>query len=221
MATKRPRAYTLRDAVYANHVGDVRDLVATATQQQRNSALQAAGIGSRGESSSLEIVRILLAAGADPNCAVLQSAKFQFNVTVQRLVLEAGADPNCRSALKQTPLHLAISCVKPHDPAAWYAAPDIERARRALEMVQTLLSWRADAAARDDRGDTALDVLDVSCREHPGDDPVVQAIAVMLLKAGSPSPADPSPLVRAAMDAVAAEQRFAARAPAGPGRRLA
>lgn len=93
-----------------------------------------------------ELVRILLAAGADPMAQDIQHAQTALHtaamandVELVRIILEAGVDVNIRSVQNVMPLHVAL-------------------ARGANPCVELLLSAGADYNMQDDDGDNAFHI---------------------------------------------------------------
>jgi hypothetical protein len=91
----------------------------------------------------IELVKILLDAGADPNLTngdkmtPLTKVAFSGNIRMARILLAAGADPNIADHDGWRPLH--------------YAAR-----RQNSEMLEIILEAKADINARDGRGNAPL-----------------------------------------------------------------
>ncbi len=110
------------------------------------------------------VISLLKAAGANPNELDRRGDTPLHQVTraaVARALLQAGGDANARNAQRQTPLFNRYGNV---------------------EIASLLLSAGADVDAHDDRGLTALEVVED------------EGIALLLLDAGATLPADPSRL---------------------------
>jgi uncharacterized protein len=131
----------------------------------------------------LEIVRLLLQAGADPNAwdddnriTPLHSATRANNRETIRLMLEAGADPNLvsdegesamRWAVEQGDLEIAAMCVRSGAGKTINAfggfcgyTPLAMAARKLdVEMIKLLLDAGADPGARDEDDRTAVERL--------------------------------------------------------------
>ncbi|KAL3829814.1 hypothetical protein ACJIZ3_018616 [Penstemon smallii] len=98
------------------------------------------------ESEGRELVRILLAAGADPTAqdtqhaqTALHTAAMSNDVELVRIMLEAGVDVNIRNVQNTIPLHVAL-------------------ARGAKSCVGLLLSAGANCNMQDDDGDNAFHI---------------------------------------------------------------
>ncbi|KAK7243338.1 hypothetical protein RIF29_38131 [Crotalaria pallida] len=98
------------------------------------------------ESEGRELVRILLAAGADPSAqdlqngkTVLHTAAMTNDVDLVKVILAAGVDVNIRNVHNSIPLHLAL-------------------ARGAKACVGLLLATGADYNLQDDDGDNAFHI---------------------------------------------------------------
>ncbi|KAI3448779.1 hypothetical protein Pfo_005444 [Paulownia fortunei] len=98
------------------------------------------------ESEGRELVRILLAAGADPTAqdaqhaqTALHTAAMANDVELVRIILEAGVDVNIRNVQNTIPLHVAL-------------------ARGAKSCVGLLLSAGANCNMQDDDGDNAFHI---------------------------------------------------------------
>jgi ankyrin repeat protein len=95
----------------------------------------------------LEAVRILLAAGANPNSsaknamkvAPLHSAATGPHIEIARLLLASGAEPDARQQLGYTPMHEAAL-------------------KGSLDLADLLVSHGADVNAANDDGKTALSI---------------------------------------------------------------
>jgi ankyrin repeat protein len=106
-----------------------------------------------GSTQNLEVLRILLKAGANPNLAevttefsALNYAAMQGRVDMAELLVMAGASVNAKDALYgQTPLHFATNCGYP--------------IKSSPEMVQFLISHGVDVNAKDSSGFTALNYV--------------------------------------------------------------
>ncbi|MED6205277.1 hypothetical protein PIB30_016260 [Stylosanthes scabra] len=99
-----------------------------------------------------ELVRILLAAGADPYVqdphnaqTALHTAAMNDNVELVKVILDAGVDVNIRNAHNSIPLHLAL-------------------ARGANSCVGALLSAGADCNLQDNEGDNSLHIAAETAR---------------------------------------------------------
>jgi len=123
------------------------------------------------------LVRLLLAAGADPNLrsgddtegTPLCAAACHGQMEIVRALLAQGADPNLREDDRWSPLRWAAS--HGHEQVARellaagadpdLGAPLVEAARRgSLGVVQALLEHGADPQVADVEGRTALDLAD-------------------------------------------------------------
>ncbi|KAL8028693.1 hypothetical protein ABFX02_14G177400 [Erythranthe guttata] len=98
------------------------------------------------ESEGRELVRILLAAGADPTAqdtqhaqTALHTASMANDVELVKIILEAGVDVNIRNVQNTIPLHVAL-------------------ARGAKSCVELLLSAGANCNMQDDDGDNAFHI---------------------------------------------------------------
>ncbi|XP_042520252.1 E3 ubiquitin-protein ligase KEG isoform X2 [Macadamia integrifolia] len=107
------------------------------------------------ETEGRELVRILLAAGADPTAQVAQEpqhgrtalhiAAIANDVELVKIILDAGVDVNIRNEHNTTPLHVAL-------------------ARGAKLCVGLLLSFGADCNLQDDEGDNAFHIAAESAK---------------------------------------------------------
>ncbi|XP_010276682.1 PREDICTED: E3 ubiquitin-protein ligase KEG isoform X2 [Nelumbo nucifera] len=98
------------------------------------------------ETEGRELVRILLAAGADPTAqdsqhgrTALHSAAMANDVELVKIILDAGVDVNIRNVHNTVPLHVAL-------------------ARGAKSCVGLLLSSGANCNLQDDEGDNAFHI---------------------------------------------------------------
>ncbi|KAL6514888.1 hypothetical protein OROGR_020467 [Orobanche gracilis] len=98
------------------------------------------------ESEGRELVRVLLAAGADPRAqdsqhaqTALHTAAMSNDVELVRIILESGVDVNIRNVQNTIPLHVAL-------------------ARGAKSCVGLLLSAGANCNMQDDDGDNAFHI---------------------------------------------------------------
>ncbi|KAJ3688029.1 hypothetical protein LUZ61_017193 [Rhynchospora tenuis] len=97
------------------------------------------------ETEGRELVRILLAAGADPSAqdphfrTVLHTAAMINDAELVKIILEAGVDVNIKNAQNTTPLHVALN-------------------RGSNSCVGLLLSAGADCNLQDDDGDNAFHI---------------------------------------------------------------
>ncbi|OVA18516.1 Protein kinase domain [Macleaya cordata] len=97
------------------------------------------------ETEGRELVRILLAAGADPTAedpqhrSALHTAAMANDVELVKIILDAGVDVNIRNVHNTIPLHVAL-------------------ARGAKLCVGLLLSSGANCNLQDDEGDTAFHI---------------------------------------------------------------
>ncbi|KAH7677059.1 Non-specific serine/threonine protein kinase protein [Dioscorea alata] len=105
----------------------------------------AAGLKRNHEDEGRELVRILLAAGADPTAqdehcrTALHTAAMVNDAELLRIILEAGVDVNIVNAQSTTPLHVALN-------------------RGADKCVGLLLSAGANCNMQDDDGDNAFHI---------------------------------------------------------------
>ena len=107
----------------------------------------------------LEVVQILLEAGADVNltssrCYPVIAACDAGNVELISLLVSAGADVKCSNSSDETCLHALIAACSltrhSQKPAAGVSKVDI------VSAIKSLLELRADVNKRTSRGDTAL-----------------------------------------------------------------
>ncbi|KAK4285339.1 hypothetical protein QN277_002047 [Acacia crassicarpa] len=144
-----------------------------------------------------ELVRILLAAGADPSaqdsqygCTALHTAVKSNDVELVKVILAAGVDVNIRNEQNSTPLHLALtsgakSCVKlllsagadynllddDGDNALHKAAKAAKSARENLDwLIVMLRNPDADVHVRNHSGRTLRDILQALPREWISED---------------------------------------------------
>ena len=113
-----------------------------------------------------EIIRILLSRGAGAaakdyyGISVLSYALTYGNSSqVIGLLLEHGADANARGGYDRPPLHEAVALAAyASDPEAASSFPEdgADVAAYALEIIQLLLEYGADAWVRDDPGQSAM-----------------------------------------------------------------
>ncbi|PIN21983.1 MEKK [Handroanthus impetiginosus] len=110
------------------------------------SLCMAAALKKDHESEGRELVRILLAAGADPTAqdtqhaqTALHAAAMANDVELVKILLEAGVDVNIRNVQNAIPLHVAL-------------------ARGAKSCVGLLLSAGANCNMQDDDGDNAFHI---------------------------------------------------------------
>ncbi|KAL5655226.1 hypothetical protein ACJX0J_034545, partial [Zea mays] len=106
----------------------------------------AAALKKEHEKEGRELVRILLAAGADPTAqddphcrTALHTAAMINDVELVKIILEAGVDVNIRNAQNTTPLHVALN-------------------RGANSCVGLLLASGANCNIQDDDGDNAFHI---------------------------------------------------------------
>ncbi|OEL12851.1 E3 ubiquitin-protein ligase KEG [Dichanthelium oligosanthes] len=106
----------------------------------------AAALKKEHEKEGRELVRILLAAGADPTAqddphcrTALHTAAMIDDVELVKIILEAGVDVNIRNAQNTTPLHVALN-------------------RGANSCVGLLLAAGANCNIQDDDGDNAFHI---------------------------------------------------------------
>ncbi|XP_062231301.1 E3 ubiquitin-protein ligase KEG-like [Phragmites australis] len=106
----------------------------------------AAALKKEHEKEGRELVRILLAAGADPTAqddphcrTALHTAAMINDVELVKIILEAGVDVNIRNAQNTTPLHVALN-------------------RGANSCVGLLLAAGANCNIQDDDGDNAFHI---------------------------------------------------------------
>lgn len=103
------------------------------------------------ESGELEVVEVLLEAGASPYTggatSALELAVLLGDAEIVRALLDAGADPNARDSEGDTPLAIAAAAGQ-------------------LEPIEALLQYGAIASARNDDGDSALAVAAAAGRRE-------------------------------------------------------
>ncbi|KAF8398239.1 hypothetical protein HHK36_017165 [Tetracentron sinense] len=106
----------------------------------------AAALKKNHETVGRELVRLLLAAGADPTAqdtqhgrTALHTAAMANDVELVKIILDAGVDVNIRNVQNTIPLHVAL-------------------ARGAKSCVGLLLSAGADCNLQDDEGDNAFHI---------------------------------------------------------------
>ncbi|KAJ8427692.1 hypothetical protein Cgig2_003603 [Carnegiea gigantea] len=138
------------------NVAVVRRWVELATFEERADAINitspvgtalcmAAAVKKDHQKEGRELVRILLAAGADPTVqdaqqrTALHTAAMANDVELLQIILHAGVDVNIRNAHNTIPLHMAL-------------------ARGAKSCVGLLLSAGADYNFQDDEGDNAFHI---------------------------------------------------------------
>ena len=205
--SQKQKDIKLFHAIIAANVAGVRRALAGAPQGALDQGLRiAASLGSD-RRGGVEIVRLLIEAGADLDwrsdssgwgsglCALHEAAA---DPVMMRLFLDAGADPNVRDENGATPLY--------HVAAIFGCGL---KQQHALDNVRLLLDAGADAKAIEGRGYTALDRVNTYGDGWKGGASILHEIALLLLKAGASAPREPSPFVARAMDALAAEQRLA------------
>lgn len=114
--------------------------------------------------NGLEIIRLLLSAGADPNLRTFSRTPLSLAVHLGdkeaiRLLLDAGADPagECWSPLSNLP--------RPKGGLAFYCnALHVAAEKGLADVVRLLLERRANISARDHSGKTAVEIAQV--RHH-------------------------------------------------------
>lgn len=139
------------------NVAVVRRWVEVASQEEIDEAIDissplgtalcmAAALKKDHETEGRELVRILLAAGADPTAqetqhgrTALHTAAMANDVELVKIILDAGVDVNIRNAHNSIPLHVAL-------------------ARGAKLCVGLLLSAGANCNLQDDEGDNAFHI---------------------------------------------------------------
>lgn len=143
----------LNELVDRNLYEDVEALLARETQPQRELDVS---LATAAFNENLELVRLLLNHGANPNPStdVAFSAIFcaieQHNVPIIEYLLQHGADVNANSGNGWTPLHAAVDIEG--DGA-------LQRHREPTAAVTgLLLNYGADPTREDSSGRTALDI---------------------------------------------------------------